>query len=116
MLDPEKLTVKAQEALQIAQKTASEYANQELTGEHLLFAMLSDPEGVAHSLLAKIGANPEQLKAAALAAIEKLPKVEGYTGMYFSPDLNSIFELSEKKAEELKDEFVNNEHFLLAMS
>jgi ATP-dependent Clp protease ATP-binding subunit ClpB len=116
MLDPEKLTVKAQEAMQTAQKTASEYANQELTGEHLLFAMLSDPEGVAHSLLAKIGANPEQLKAAALAAIEKLPKVEGYTGMYFSPDLNSIFELSEKKAGELKDEFVNNEHFLLAMA
>ncbi len=116
MLNPEKLTVKAQEALQAAQKTATEYANQDILPEHLLYAMLLDDEGIVHNLVSKIGSQPQAIKAALLSAIEKLHKVQGYSGQRISGELNDIFDIAEKKAAELSDEFVNTEHFLLAMT
>jgi ATP-dependent Clp protease ATP-binding subunit ClpB len=116
VLNPEKLTVKAYETVQAAQKTAAEYANQEISCAHLLYAMFSDADGVTRALLAKIGANQEVLKKSLESVIEKLPKVKGYSEAYFSGELNSVFDAAENKAGELKDEFVNNEHFLLAMA
>jgi ATP-dependent Clp protease ATP-binding subunit ClpB len=116
MLNPEKLTVKAQEAIQAAQNTASEYGNQEITSLHLLYGMLADTAGVAGAVLHKIGIDPELLKNNILARIKTLPKVSGYSGQYVSPGLNDIFESAQKIAADFTDEFVNTEHFLLAIS
>jgi ATP-dependent Clp protease ATP-binding subunit ClpB len=115
MLNPEKLTVKAQEALQAAQKAASEYGNQEITPEHLLYAMMDD-SGVAAGILNKIGVSQDEVRSESLKKIKTFPKVAGYSSMYMSNDLNSIFDIAEKKAGEFTDEFVNTEHFLLAMA
>jgi ATP-dependent Clp protease ATP-binding subunit ClpB len=73
----DKLTVKAQEAVQKANDIASEHGNPELQPLHLLAALASDAEGIIVPVLQKAGANPQTVLAAATADIERLPKVSG---------------------------------------
>ena len=73
----DKLTVKAQEAVQKAQSLADQHDHQAIEPEHLLLALLQQQEGVVSPLLAKLGARPETVSAQAQAEIAKLPKVQG---------------------------------------
>ena len=114
----DKLTVKAQEAMQEAQSIAGKYNQQEISPEHLLMAMLGQEGGVVPAILGKIGINIPQLSQEVEAAIKVLPKVTG-AGMgqvYVSPSLKKIFDEAFKEAEALKDEFVSSEHVLIAMA
>ncbi len=116
MFDREKLTIKAAEALNGAREAASEYGNQQIMPEHLLYAMLDDTEGVADAIIEKIGANPQSLREEAKNSIYKLPKVSGAPEIYLSKELDEVLDLSWKIAGNLKDEFVNTEHFLIALA
>jgi ATP-dependent Clp protease ATP-binding subunit ClpB len=114
----DKLTVKAQEAMQEAQNIAGKYNQQEIAPEHLLMAMLGQDGGVVPAILAKIGINVPQLTQNIEAAIKVLPQVTG-VGMgqvYVSPSLKKIFDEAFKEAEALKDEFISSEHILIAMA
>jgi len=82
MINFEKLTVKAQEALRQAHSIASEYANQQLMPEHILKAMLSDESGAASQVLKKTGADFNKILAGVETAINKLPKVSGISEVY----------------------------------
>jgi len=116
MLNPEKMTIKAQEALQKAHSLAAEYNNQQIMPVHLLLSMLEDSEGAAVSIIEKAGGNIISIKAAARAEAEKLAKVQGVSEVFLSKEINSVFDNAAKKAKELNDEYVNTEHFLIAMS
>jgi ATP-dependent Clp protease ATP-binding subunit ClpB len=70
-----KFTIKAQEAMQAASEIAASYSNQQVEPEHLLAALIQNDDGIAVSLIKKIGANIDFLRVKALALIEKLPKV-----------------------------------------
>ena len=86
----DKLTVKAQEAMQAAQSLADQGNHQAIEPEHLLQALLQQQEGVVGPLLAKLGARPETLARQVQAEIEKLPKVRGGGGrQYASPPTRS---------------------------
>ncbi len=112
----EKYTLKAQEAVQEAQRSAEAMDHQQIETEHLLKALLSQEDGIVKPLVERIGAKPEMLAAAADAELEKRPKVHGATqGAYVSQDLRKVLEAAEKEAEHLKDEYVSTEHILLAM-
>jgi ATP-dependent Clp protease ATP-binding subunit ClpB len=115
-INPSKLTVKSQEALQAAVEIASNYGNNQVEPEHLLAALIQDPEGVATSVLRKLGINIDQLRIRVTAALEALPKITGVAGsnQFASNNLNKLFDVARKEAEALKDEYVSTEHLLLA--
>jgi ATP-dependent Clp protease ATP-binding subunit ClpB len=115
-INPNKLTVKSQEALQAAAESAQNYGNQQVEPEHLLFALLDDTAGVAVSVLRKIGVDTSVLKTRVEKQIETLPKVSGAAGgnVYAGNDLNRLFDSARKESESLKDEYISTEHLLLA--
>ncbi|MGB9712144.1 MAG: ATP-dependent chaperone ClpB [Dissulfurimicrobium sp.] len=113
----DKLTLKSQEAIQEAQHLAQSRGHQQLEPEHLLRVMLSQHEGVAASVFKKMGVETSAILAEMDAVIEKLPQISGPGGgqVYLSSALNKILERSFAIAAEMKDEYVSQEHIILAM-
>ncbi len=113
----DKLTTKSQEALQQAQGLAEKRNHQAIDVEHLLFALLGQPEGVATSLLQKLGVPLNALIDRLQKALDRLPQVTGGAGQtYITPRLKKTIENAESEAESLKDEYISAEHLLLAMA
>jgi len=112
----DRYTVKSREAVDRAQKLARERGNQQLEPEHLLAALLAETEGTVRALLQKLGAPQADLLRGVGAALERLPRVSGASGLYVSEALRGVFERAEAQAERLKDEFVSVEHLLLAIA
>src|SRR3972149_380974 len=112
----DKLTVKAQEALQAAQSLADEHGHQALEPEHLLGALVAQREGVVGPVLAKLGARPEALQRDLEAALAKLPTVRGSGGPYLGERTRAGLERAGTEAGRLRDEYVSTEHLLLALA
>jgi ATP-dependent Clp protease ATP-binding subunit ClpB len=116
-MDFSKFTLKAQEALQAAQKLAGESGNQEIAPVHLLLSLLEQEEGLALPVLQKLGVAPQGMKEEARAEIASLPQVQGGgASPYLSSALNRLFNESWQAAAALKDEFLSVEHLLLALA
>jgi ATP-dependent Clp protease ATP-binding subunit ClpB len=113
----DKLTIKAQEALQEAQSLADKQDHQSIEVEHLLLALIEQKDGLIPSLLEKVGANPQVIKNQLQEALQKLPRVYGggIGQLYISPRLKNILDAALVEAERLKDDFVSTEHILLAI-
>ena len=112
----DKLTVKAQEAVQAAQSLADQHDHQAIEPEHLLLALLQQQEGVVSPLLAKLGARPETVSAQVQAEITKLPKVQGGGRTYATPRFEGVINRAWDEAQRLKDEYVSTEHLLIAIA
>ncbi len=121
-MDPNKLTLKSQEALAAAQRLADGRSHAQIAPEHLLSALLSDPEGAVYPTLQKLGASPRTLRDGVNALIDKLPRAyvdrpAGESGqVYISPALNTVLDRAQKEADALKDSYVSTEHLLLALA
>ncbi len=112
----DKLTVKAQEALQAAESIAHRFNHSSLEVEHLLLAMLEQRDGVVPPLLERLGANPAGLTQELEKTLAGRPKVYGESAQrHLSPQVNSVLHKAEQEAERLKDEYISTEHLLLAM-
>ncbi len=113
----DKLTLKAQEAVGEMQNIASRFKHQSLEPEHLLYVLITQPEGVVPSILKKLGVDINGLTSNIEKALEKLPSVTGAAlgQVYLSNTLNKVFDQAAREAEGLKDEYVSTEHFLLAL-
>jgi ATP-dependent Clp protease ATP-binding subunit ClpB len=114
-MDPNKLTVKSQEALATAQRLASELNHQQVEPAHLLAALLSQADGVALPLLQKLGVQPRALRARLDGVLERLPKVYGQAETYLSSALRALLQQGFDEAEGLGDAYVSTEHLLLAL-
>jgi len=112
----DKLTIKSQEALQTASDIANSYSNQALEPVHLLAALVQDSKGLVSGILFKIGVDISGLKIRINEDLSKNPKVDGGGQNYFSPELKSLLNSAEKEAQDMKDEYVSVEHFLISMS
>jgi ATP-dependent Clp protease ATP-binding subunit ClpB len=113
----EKLTVKAQEAMQRASALASEHGNPELLPVHLLAALLEDKEGIVSPVLDKIGIGPQAVLSDVYKELDKLPKVSGEASeAALSNSANKLLEQAFKEASNFKDEYVSTEHLLLAVT
>ncbi len=112
----DKLTLKAQEALQGCSEVADRLGHQQLEPIHLLIALLEQDEGVVPAILQKLGALPESLRQAATKAAESLPKVTGTAEHYMSPALKQVLDNAFRETETFKDEFVSTEHLFLALT
>jgi ATP-dependent Clp protease ATP-binding subunit ClpB len=117
-MDPNRLTLKTQEALHDAQTKALRYGHTELDSLHLLLALLEQSEGLTARLLVRADVDTGALRAAVAAALERRPRVSGpgasgQIGM--TRALANLLDAAEREAERLKDEYVSVEHVLLAM-
>jgi len=114
----DKLTVKAQEAMQRANDLASEHGNPEVQPVHILAALVEDAEGIVAPLLERVGLHANAVQAEAMGAIEKLPKVSGSgaTQAHLSDAASKLLENAFKEASNFKDEYVSTEHLLLGMT
>ncbi len=115
MIDPERLTVKAQQALGQAQALAANLQHQEVDVEHLLLALVAQGDGVVAPLLQKLGANPETIADVLRQDLDARPKVSGTQGQYASQALNNVLDEAWRIAENFKDEYMSTEHMLLAV-
>jgi ATP-dependent Clp protease ATP-binding subunit ClpB len=112
----DKLTLKSQEALQAAHVTAEEKGHPELTPEHLLAALLAQPEGTVSPILQKIGVPSDLVRGRLAPEMERLPAVEGARrDLHPSRALLSVLDRAQKEAAGLKDDYVSSEHLLLAI-
>jgi len=110
----DKFTLRGQEAIQSAIELAERNQNQQVEPEHLLAAMLEQPEGIVRPLLGKLAVNIPVVLNDLQAAIARFPRVQGGQ-QYLSPKLNQVFSSAQKQAEAAKDEFVSTEHLLVAI-
>ena len=112
----EKYTQKSTEAIRDARALAVENGNQTLEQVHLLSALISDSDGLIPGLLKSMNANVSGMVSDLSAAISALPKVSGAGDkMYMSGELDAAINEAEKKAAEMKDEFVSVEHLMMGL-
>ncbi len=115
IMQPDRFTLKAQEALQTAHGIATEYDHQYIDCEHLLLALLRDEEGLAPRILAKMDIPPELLRGQLEQHLSEQPQVTGITEIHITERFNSVLNACEKAAKKLKDEYVSVEHLLIAL-
>ena len=113
----DKLTQKAQEALQQAQAIAEQNQNQVIFPLHLLIALAEEKEGIVRPVLAKCNVQPAAIVAEGRRLVANLPKTAGMQpGTYLSQPLNEVLERAFDEAGRFKDEFVSTEHLLLSIA
>src|SRR6516162_2833623 len=116
MMRLDKLTVKAQEALQAAQELAARSGQQQIEPLHLLWALVAQGDGVVPPLLEKLGAAPAGLAGEIERQIDRLPKVSDVSQQSLSRASNEVLEKAFDQAVRLKDDYVSTEHILLAIA
>ena len=114
MANFDQYTLKAQEAFQEAQREAQERGNPELTTEHLLLALIDQPEGLVAPLLAKADLPSSSLREDLLKELEKLPRAKGGE-LVMSSALRRLLVSAAEEAKVFKDEYISTEHLLLAI-
>ncbi|MEO6723684.1 MAG: Clp protease N-terminal domain-containing protein, partial [Blastocatellia bacterium] len=116
MYSSDKFTLKAHEAVQSAVALAEKQNHQQIEPEHLLVALIEQPEGVTRPILGKIGANVQTILTEVEAAIKKFPGVSGFGQKYYGTRTTEAFNKAQKETDKLKDEYVSTEHLLLALA
>jgi ATP-dependent Clp protease ATP-binding subunit ClpB len=112
---PDKLTVKAQEAIQSGQELAESQGNPQFIPLHLLKALLDEQQGIVRPLLEKIGIRVPQLRGIVDTDLGKLPRASGgQTGG--SQAIKQVLDKAAAQADTMKDSFVSTEHLLLALT
>jgi ATP-dependent Clp protease ATP-binding subunit ClpB len=114
----DRLTLKAQEALQSAEQLAERRQHQQIEVEHLTLALIQQTDGLIPNLLKKLGAALPTLTRELEHALEKLPQVTGpgrVGQIYITPGLKKVLDQAEQEAERLKDDYISTEHLLLAI-
>mgnify|MGYP005835061347 CR=1 FL=1 len=114
----DKFTLKAQEALEEARSLAGKKHHQQLDVEHLLWALLSQKDGVVVPIVQKLGVSPERILAQVDYELNRLPQVtgSGANQVYLSSRLNEILNTAWKEAERLTDEYLSTEHLFIAIA
>jgi ATP-dependent Clp protease ATP-binding subunit ClpB len=119
-MDLNRLTQRSQEALQDAQTLALRLGHTEVDGEHLLLALLEQPEGIVPRLLVDMGADPDGLRAELETELSRRPRVTGPAAgpgqVMITQRLARVLDAAEREAGRLKDEYVSVEHLLLALA
>jgi ATP-dependent Clp protease ATP-binding subunit ClpB len=119
-VDINKLTQKSQEALTEAQSIATRMGHTEVDGEHLLMALIDQPDGLVPRLLEQVGADTAALRADVEGELNRRPKVSGPGAtpgqVSVTRRLANLLETAEREAKRLKDEYVSVEHLVIALA
>ena len=118
-MNTEKLTQKTIEALRGAQNAATENGNPSVEEEHLLYALLTQQDGLVGEVMRSVGASPEDMIAELDRLIAQFPKAggSGYdpSRIYISASLDKALTEAEKQAGKMKDDYISVEHVLLGI-
>jgi len=111
----DRFTIKAQEALSEAQRLAQSRSQQQLLPEHVLLALLEQPDGFVSPLFEKIGVSIPTLREALEDALQRVPAVSGGSDgqPYASSRLQKVLQIAEDDARQLTDEYLSTEHLVL---
>jgi ATP-dependent Clp protease ATP-binding subunit ClpB len=116
-MQADRFTIKSQEALQAAIALAAGRNHTETQPEHLLLALLEQPESVVLPVLRKLGAQPDTIRRELNAALDKLPTITaGAREPGTSRELMDVLRAAEREAGKLRDEYISTEHILLALT
>ncbi|MGD1012017.1 MAG: AAA family ATPase [Acidimicrobiales bacterium] len=115
-IDPNRWTLKTQEAVRDALALAKASQHAELTEDHLLSAALSQEGGVAIPLLDRLGIAPLSARNRVAEALARIPKTYGGGEPTFSRELSQAFEIADEARREMGDEYLSMEHILLALA
>ncbi len=110
----DKFTKKSLSAIQNAQNAAAEYGHQEITEEHLLYALINDEDSLIANLFTKMGVNTADFLADLETLLSRKPKVSGGQN-YLSQNLNNILNNAGNQAKAMGDQYVSVEHLFLEM-
>lgn len=114
----DRLTQRSQEAVYSAQQLAEARNHSQIEPEHLLLALLDQPESLVEEILRKVGVDTGRLRQNLSDELEKMPKVYsagGTGGIYVSPQLKRVLDQAWKEAQRLKDEYISVEHLLIGI-
>src|ERR687893_1301433 len=118
-VDMNRLTHKSQEALHDAQAKSLLFGHVEVDGEHLLLALLDQPDGLVPRLLTAAGADPDRVRASVEAELGRRPRVSGPGAapgqVFLTQRLSRLLDTAEREASRLKDDYVSVEHLMLAL-
>ncbi|MCU1457009.1 MAG: ATP-dependent chaperone ClpB [Actinomycetia bacterium] len=118
-MESDRLTQKSQEALHDAQTKALRFGHTEVDGEHLLLALLDQPDGLIPRLVSRAGADPDLIRSEVEAELAKRPRVGGPGAapgqVFVTQRLSRLLDAAEREAKRLKDEYVSVEHLMLAI-
>ena len=118
-MDMNRFTQKSQEAIAAAQRIAVENNHLEIDVEHLMLALMQQPEGLVPRLFTKMEIAAEVIQNQLESELHRRPRVSGpgrdNGQTYASGRLNQLIVQAEKEAEQLKDEYISVEHFVLAL-
>src|ERR1700674_440283 len=114
MIRFDKLTIKAQEALQSAHEIAQKLNHQEVDCEHLLSALIAQPDGLVRPLLEKLGASPDAIQQTLDEELNRRSQVHGadLSQLVLSKALRTALDAAQTQADKLKDQYVSTEHLL----
>jgi len=117
-MDAERLTTKSQEAVSAAVRRAAGEGHAEVAPVHLLLALLEQPEGIAGSLLAAVGADPVQVQTRAEQQLAALPKASGSSvaAPQLSRPLLAAMTAAQEAAGKAHDDYVSTEHLLVGLA
>src|SRR4051794_27907291 len=117
-MQPDRFTIKSQEAIAAAGRLAEERRNPQATPEHLLAVLLEQDGGIVPAVLRKLGVESAPGRGPLQAALEGLPTMGagGEVSGQPSSELVQVLRASEHEMRELKDEYVSTEHLLLSLA
>jgi ATP-dependent Clp protease ATP-binding subunit ClpB len=112
----DKLTYKAQEALQGAQELTRTLGNPQIEPAHLLRTLLAQEDGLIRPLLKKLEVDPQRVIQEVDGLLTRLPKVSGEAQVYIAPGLDKALDDAFKQAGQMKDEYISTEHLFWALA
>src|SRR5436305_7326481 len=121
MMRFDKFTERAQDAIARAQEIMTRYKHNQLDVEHMLLAMLEQPDGVITQVLNVLQADAEHIKRRTDEALQSTPKTyfspahAGGAQIFVTPRLKRVIDAAEEEARRMNDEFVSTEHIFLAV-
>jgi ATP-dependent Clp protease ATP-binding subunit ClpC len=120
MMRFDRFTERALDAATRSYEILQRYSHNQVDTEHLLLALLEQPEGVIPQILEKLGVNVEAVKSRLDSVLRASPKVAIYGGgtgqVFITPRLKRVIDLANEEASKLKDEYVSTEHLFLAIA
>jgi ATP-dependent Clp protease ATP-binding subunit ClpB len=115
-LNPERWTLKTQEALASAVERARDASNAEVTPDHLLAAVLDQSDGIAGPILTRVGVEPAVVRSRIADQLSRLPQAFGGAEPTIDRALREALEAADHQRVEMGDEYLSVEHVLLSLA
>jgi ATP-dependent Clp protease ATP-binding subunit ClpC len=119
MMRFDRFTERAQDVAARAYEVLTRYGHSQIDTEHLLMALLEQPEGVASQILVQLGVDPNVVIAKLDDELRTSPRATIYGGataqVFITPRVKRILDVANEEANRFRDEYISTEHLFLAI-